>query len=488
MSVILEKLASVVIGAVPCFDSILAEQGWSGAAMGEIFATLNPSTEAVLAHVSRGGAADVNRAVGAAAAARAAWAGRSAAARGALLFRLADAIVEHRELIAQLECREVGKPISAARGDVDGAVDTIRYNAGAADKLQGATIPVDAEVIDFTLLEPLGVTAHIVPWNFPIGMAARSIAPALAAGCTAVLKPAEQSSLSAIALCELALQVGIPPGVITLVTGFGPEAGQPLCSHPQVRGITFTGSVETGRAVYQAAATGIKPVVLELGGKNPLIVFDDADIDRVVGAALMGGFENCGQVCAAASRILAQERVADRLAAALTAAVARLRVGPATDDPDLGPLVSAEQRARVLDLLARSHGQVLIGGGAPADARQGYFVTPTVLDHVPPTDPLARQEAFGPVVTLTRFNTEDEALAIANGLPYGLVAGIFTSDISRALRLTRALEAGSVWVNGWFMGGVQAPNGGVKDSGIGRERGLPGLMNYVAIKNVAIRV
>lgn len=488
MADILERLAAVADGKPLRFGSILAGATWSEAESLGVFETVNPSTEAVLAHVSRGATADVDRAVAAAEEARKPWMRMAAAERGNRLMKLADLLDKNRELIALLECLDVGKPLSAARGDVDGAVATVRYNAGAADKLEGATIPVGPDVVDFTVLEPLGVTAHIVPWNFPLGMAVRSLAPALAAGCTAVLKPAEQSPLSAMALCALALKAGLPPGVLTLVTGFGPEAGHALCAHPGVRGITFTGSVETGRIVYRTAAEGIKPAVLELGGKNPMVVFADADIGRALDAAMEGGFENCGQVCAAASRVLVQDVIADDFARHLAERVARLRVGSALADLDLGPLVSAVQRAKVARLVGQSEGRVLTGGGRPEGLDRGYFFSPTVLDNVAPADPLAQHEAFGPVVTVSRFRNEEQAVEIANSLPYGLAAGVFTQDISRALRLAREIEAGSVWVNGWFLGGVQAPNGGVKQSGIGRERGLPGLRNYLSIRNVAIRL
>jgi aldehyde dehydrogenase (NAD+) len=410
--------------------------------------------------------------------------------RGRVLLRLADLVAAHKEELAALETADVGKPLKEARGDVDGVVSTLIYNAGAADKMEGATIPLGPSVVDFTLMEPLGVTAHIVPWNYPLSMAARSLGPALAAGCTAVLKPAEQTPLTALRLAELALDAGLPPGVLNVVTGYGEEAGAPLVRHPLVRGVTFTGSVPTGRAIMAMAAERTIPVVLELGGKNAVLVFADADLDRLVADIIEGAFENAGQICSSASKLLVEAGIADEVAERLAARAARLAVGPGRDDPDLGPVVSAEQHARVLGFVteAKADARLVHGGARPAGLPRGWFLGPTILDRVPPEARIAREEVFGPVVTITRFATEDEALAIANGTGYGLVAGVYTRDISRALRLARTLEAGSVWINGWFIGGQQAPTGGIKDSGIGRERGLPGVRNYLQIKNVGIRL
>lgn len=462
------------------------------AASGRTFATVDPSTEEPLAAVARGGAEDVDRAARAAhAALRGPWGATAPADRGRLLLRLAGLVAASAEELARLETADVGKPLRESRGDVEGVVATLVYNAGAADKMEGATIPLGPGLVDFTLLEPLGVTAHVVPWNFPLGMAARSLAPALAAGCTAVLKPAEQSPLSALRLAELAAEAGLPPGVLNVVPGLGGEAGAALVRHPLVRGVTFTGSAATGRRVMAMAAERTVPVVLELGGKNALIAFADADLDRLVEDLADAAFGNSGQVCSAASRLLVEETVADGLVERLRARAARITVGPGRDDPDIGPLVSAEQRAKVLGFVGGAGAEgarLILGGGRPAHLPRGYFVEPTLLDRVAPEARIAREEVFGPVLTVTRFREEAEALAIANATGYGLVAGVHTRDISRALRLARALEAGSVWINGWFIGGQQAPTGGVKDSGVGRERGLPGVRNYLQVKNVGIRL
>jgi len=461
-------------------------------AAGRSFANLDPSTEAPLGPVARGDAADVDRAVRAAdAALRGPWREITPAARGRLLLELARRIGERKEELARLETLDVGKPLKESRGDIDGVVATLLYNAGAADKLEGASIPLGPAFVDFTLMEPIGVTAHIVPWNFPLGMAIRSLAPALAAGCTAVVKPAEQSPLTALALAEIAAEAGLPPGVVNVVTGYGEEAGEALVRHPLVRSVTFTGSVATGRRVMAAAASGPKPVVLELGGKNPVLVFPDADLDRLVEDIADGAFGNSGQVCSACSRLLVAAEIVDDLAGRLAARAAQITVGPGLDDRDIGPLVSAEQLEKVaghIDDARRAGAKLVAGGGRPAGLDKGYFVAPTVFTAVDPGLRIMREEVFGPVLTLTPFAGEAAALSLANGLGYGLVAGVYTRDISRALRLAQRLEAGSVWINGWFIGGQQAPTGGVKDSGVGRERGLPGLRNYLSTKNVGIRL
>ena len=461
------------------------------ATSGQRFATLNPATEEPIAEVARGGAEDVDAAVRAAhAALHGDWSQITPAARGRVLLRLADLVAAHKEELAALETADVGKPLKEARGDVDGVVSTLIYNAGAADKMEGATIPLGPSVVDFTLMEPLGVTAHIVPWNYPLGMAARSLGPALAAGCTAVLKPAEQTPLTALRFAELALEAGLPSGVFNVVAGYGEEAGAPLVRHPLVRGVTFTGSVPTGRAIMAMAAERTIPVVLELGGKNAVLVFADADLDRLVADVMEGAFENAGQICSSSSKLLVEASIADEVAERLKARAARITVGPGRDDPDLGPVVSDEQHARILDFVAeaKAEARLVHGGTRPANLPRGYFFAPTIFDRVPPEARIAREEVFGPVVTITPFSAESEALAIANGTGYGLVAGVYTRDISRALRIAKALEAGSVWINGWFIGGQQAPTGGIKDSGIGRERGLPGVQNYLQIKNVGIRL
>ena len=459
---------------------------------GQYFESINPSTETVIQSVARGDSTDIHTAVMAAHdAMQGPWRDLDANDRGELIRKLSDALGTAREELAQIEMQDVGKPISSARGEVDAWRKALNYNAGAADKLEGSTIPIGTDFVDFTVLEPIGVTAHIVPWNFPLGIAIRSVGPALAAGCSVVLKPAEQSPLSALRFAEIAHEVGFPKGVVNVVNGFGDEAGDALVKHPLVRGITFTGSVATGRKIMSAAASSTTPVVLELGGKNPLLIFDDADLDRAAADTISGAFGNAGQVCSSASRVLVHEDVAGAFLERLELLVAGITVGPAEEDPDIGPLASKEQHDKVLNYLelgVTEGARLVCGGGQPAGLQKGYFVEPTIFDNVSPDMKISREEIFGPVVTITRFKTEAEAIELANGLGFGLVAGIQTSNISRALKLIRKLEAGSVWINGWGMGGVQAPTGGIKDSGIGKERGIAGIRNYLHEKNVAIRL
>ncbi len=472
--------------------TIFVDDEFSPAASGATFDTIDPSDEAALGPVARGAAADADRAVSAARLAlRGPWRDVAPAERGRLLYQLADAILARKDEIAEVETLDVGKPLKESRGDVDGVAATFRYNAGAADKLEGASIPLGRSTVDFTLLEPLGATAHIIPWNFPLGMLARSVAPALAAGCTVVVKPAEQSPLSALLFARICREVGIPKGVVNVVTGFGEEAGAALVAHPGVRGVTFTGSVETGRLVYQNAARGLKPAVLELGGKNPLVVMPDANLERAAIDALDGAFGNSGQVCSSSSRLILHRSIHDEFLDRLAEAAKRLTVGRGVDDKDLGPLVSAEQRAKVAGYIAaglEDGARARLGGTRPKDLPRGYCIEPTIIDRVDPSQSIAREEIFGPVAVALAFDGLDEAVALANGLGYGLVAGIYTQDITRALRFAQDVEAGSVWINGWYIGGQQAPTGGVKDSGIGRERGLPGIMNYLQLKNVGIRI
>lgn len=465
---------------------------WVPPASGQYLTTLDPATEVSVAEFARSGEADADMA--AAAASRAMngdWSRLTPSERGQMLFRLADLIAAKRDHLARLETIDVGKPLKDSLGDIDGVVATLRYNAGAADKMEGTSIPLGPLHVDFTILEPLGVTLHIVPWNFPLGMAMRSMAPALTAGCTCVLKPAEQSPLSALAFANCVVEAGFPPGVVNIVTGLGEEAGEALVRHPLVRGITFTGSVETGKKVMAAAAAGIKPVVLELGGKNPMIVFADADLERAVNDAAMASFENCGQVCSSASRYLLAPAIRDEFLDRLGARARALSIGPGIDNYDLGPLISAEQYEKVRVYIAsgsQAGARLRQGGGRPPHLNRGYFIEPAIFDRVTPDMQIARQEIFGPVGAAIDIASESDAAAIANGLGFGLAAGIYTSDIGRAMALMHKLEAGSVWINGWWMGGVQAPTGGMKESGIGRERGLAGIRNHLHIKNVAIRI
>jgi aldehyde dehydrogenase (NAD+) len=465
---------------------------WTAATNGATFETVDPATEEVIGLVARGTAADVEQAVAAARAAfEGVWWQTKPKERARLLFDLARAIEAEADTLAELETLDSGKPLPLSKKEVLSTARYFEFYAGAADKFYGDSIPLGPDYVDFTLREPMGVTAHIVPWNMPLNMVGRSVAPALAMGNTAVVKPAEQTPLTALKLAELMAQVGVPAGVYNVVTGFGQEAGAPLTEHPDIDSITFTGSVPTGRRIMEAAAKHIKPVVLELGGKSPHIIFADADLETAVVEASKGIFANCGQICSAGSRLVIDGRIKDAFLDKLVQRARQIRVGPGLESPDMGPLVSQEQYERVLNYIQigqQEGAQLLTGGGRPDALERGYFVAPTLFDNVSPQATIAQEEIFGPVLSVLTFYDEEEALAIANGVQYGLVAGIFTNDLNRALRLATRIRAGQIYVNEYFAGGEETPFGGYKQSGFGREKGIDALYNYTQVKNVAIRL
>lgn len=461
-------------------------------ASGARFDSIDPSTEQPVASVALAGPEDVDLAVGAARAAMdGPWRQVTPRDRAQLLYDLSAAMQAVEEELAMLETLDTGKPLDRSRREVRSTVRYFRYYAGAADKLHGEQIPLGPDYVDFTVREPMGVTAHIVPWNMPLNMVGRSVAPALAAGNTAVVKPALETPLTALRLGALFDDVGFPPGVYNAVPGEGREVGGHLVRHPGVNLVTFTGSVATGKDVMRGAAERVTPVVLELGGKSPSIVLADADLDLAASEAAKGIFSNTGQFCNASSRLVVDRRVRDEVVDRLVEHARTLRLGAGVDNPDLGPLVSEMHHARVLGHLdaARDEGvRVAVGGGRPQDRAVGYFVEPTVLTGVEPDAAVAQEEIFGPVVAVLDFDDEAEAAAIANNSRYGLAAGIFTSDIDRALRLAQELRVGQVYVNEYFAGGEETPFGGFKESGFGREKGLEGLRSYTQTKNVAIRI
>ncbi len=464
------------------------------AAGGRRFATVDPASGRVIAEVPAGGAADVDRAVAAAKAAlRGDWRTTLPAERARILYRTAALIRQDAVRLARIETLDSGKPLREAKGDIETAARYFEYYAGIADKMQGDTIPLGPDYVSFTLHEPVGVTAHIIPWNFPLVTTARGIAPALACGCTAVVKPAEQTPLTAILLAEVLEQAGLPKGVYNVVTGYGEEAGAPLVSHPDVAHVTFTGSVETGKFVMKSAAEHIASVTLELGGKSPLIVLADADIGAAVQGTLKAIYMNAGQVCSAGSRLIVERRVRDAMLERLAKAAAGLKLGHGLDDPDLGPLISQEQLDRVAGYVAsaKRRGLDILVGGERASVPGlggGWFYNATIIDGAASGDPVVQEEIFGPVLTVQTADTAEETLALANGTAYGLVAGIYTQDIGRALRLARDLEAGQVFINQFFAGGVETPFGGVKQSGFGREKGLDALKSYYRVKCVTTRL
>lgn len=456
---------------------------------GERFESVNPATEEAFAHVSRARATDIDRAVAAANHAFAEWRSTPPQERGRLLNALAERIRTQQESLALLETRDNGKPLSHARADVETCARYFEYYAGVADKVHGDSIPLTDEYIDYTVREPLGVTGQIIPWNLPTNIFGRSVAPALATGNTAVVKPAEQTPITAVEIAELASEVGIPDGVLNVVPGHGEEAGAPLAEHSRVDGVSFTGSVPTGIKVGKAAVENITNVHLELGGKSPNVIWPDADLDTAVDSTITGIFANAGQVCSAGSRLIIHEDIKTEFLDELASRVETMEVDSGEVDPDMGPLVSETQFEKVtnyLELGREEAGEPMIGGDTLD--RDGYFIEPTVFDDVDNDMRIAQEEIFGPVLSVIEFNTETEAIDIANDVDYGLVAGIHTQDIGRANRFARDVRAGQVYINEWFAGGEETPFGGFKQSGFGREKGLAAVDAYTQVKNVCANI
>jgi acyl-CoA reductase-like NAD-dependent aldehyde dehydrogenase len=446
-----------------------------------VIQVIEPATEQIMAEVPQAGVEETDAAVAAAKAAFPAWRAVEPAERAALMHRLADALAGHQEELATLEARNAGKPIGDARGEMGMVVETFRYYAGAPERLLGKTIPV-AGGVDMTFREPLGVVGLIVPWNFPLVIASWKVAPALAAGNTIVLKPAELTPLTALELKKIATEAGLPEGVVNVVAGPGSVCGQRLVEHPDVAKIAFTGSTEVGRGIAQGAAATIKRVTLELGGKSANVVFADADLERAAAAAPPAVFGNAGQDCCARSRILVERSILDRFLEVLEGEVEALRVGdPLADETQMGPLISAGQRESVA---------AYVGGDAPVAIRgsmpdgPGYWFPPTVLAPVANSDRAAREEIFGPVACVIPFRDEAEAIAIANDTIYGLSGSVWSGDGARALRVARALDTGVISINSNTSVRVSTPFGGFKQSGVGRELGPDALDHYTELKNV----
>lgn len=470
-------------------DNVLIGGTWKPPHGGGAIALTNPSDGSDLATIARGTKDDIDEAVHAAQAARkGAWGQMTAAERGRLMVDLSRVISEHVDELARIEALDVGKPLKQAKSDAAAMARYFEFYGGAADKVMGETIPFLDGYTVWTLREPLGVTGHIVPWNYPMQILGRSIAAALAMGNACVVKPSEEACLTALALGHLATKVGFPAGAINIVPGIGTEAGAALAGHPDINHVSFTGSVPVGVLVQKAAADNLVPVTLELGGKSPQVVFADADLDKALPFLVNGGIQNAGQTCSASSRILVERSAYDQVVERMAERYAALRVGPAIEDLDVGPLISARQKelvegflARGTDLDAAATAQIV--DGTPAG---GFYVAPTLLTRVPPSHELAQSEIFGPVQVVIPFEDEAEAIAVANGTDYGLVAGVWTENGPRALRMSRGIRAGQVFLNNYgAAGGVELPFGGVGKSGHGREKGFEALYGFSTVKTVA---
>ncbi|SMF80804.1 aldehyde dehydrogenase (NAD+)/betaine-aldehyde dehydrogenase [Tistlia consotensis] len=466
---------------------------WQASASGRTMESLDPGSGRAFARFAAGEAADVEAAVAAAEAGFAAWSATAPAERGRVLQRAAQLIRAEADRLAVAESLDCGKPVGEAAGDVRGAARAFEYYAGACDKLQGEQIPLGRDYLAFTTLEPVGVTAHVIPWNYPISTAARGLAPALAAGCSVVAKPAEQTPMTALMLAEILQRAGLPDGACNVVTGTGAAAGAPLVAQPAVRHVTFTGSVATGRTVMAAAARNIASVTLELGGKSPVVVLADCDREAALEGVLGAIWENAGQICSAGSRLVIERSLHDGFLEELVARTRRLSLGHGLRNPQVGPLNSPEQLAKVSGYVeaAKARGcSVATGGNATVDPQSGlgWFFEPTILDRLDPADPCVQEEIFGPVLAVQVAEDAEQALALANGTAFGLVAGIYTGNVDRALALARDLDAGQVYVNEYFAGGIETPFGGNRLSGFGREKGLEGLRAYCKVKSVTARI
>ncbi len=470
---------------------------WVAPRSGQTLAVIDPCDGREFARIARGNADDIDAAVTAARTAMGPaldgeWGRLSALERGRLLTRLSQAVLAHQEELAQLEARDTGKALKTARVDAQVLARYFEYYAGAADKLHGETLPFLSGYTVLTLREPHGVTGHIVPWNYPMQVFGRSVGASLAAGNACVVKPAEDGSLSLLRVAELAAQIGFPPGTLNVVTGYGQEAGAALTAHPDVNHLSFTGSTATGRLVAHAAAERHCPVVLELGGKSPQLLFADADLDAALPAVVNAIAQNCGQTCSAGSRLLVEKGIYEHVLERLAVRFEALRAGPSALDLDMGPLVNRRQFDQVRSMLARAQAdgiQVAARGSiAPESPREGFYQEAVLLRDVPPGHELAQREVFGPVLAAMAFENEAEAVRLANGTDYGLCAGIWTRDGARQLRLARKLRCGQVFINNYGAGGgVELPFGGVKSSGHGREKGFEALLGFTTLKTIAIR-
>jgi len=472
---------------------ILIDGKWQDSSSGKLLPVIDPSDGNNIGFIARGSKKDVEIAIQSAKnALEGDWKKTSPLEKSRILNKLSDLILENHNYLAEMEARDVGKPISQARIDVKACARYFEFYSGAADKIHGLTIPFREDYTVLTLREPHGVTGHIIPWNYPLQIIGRTIGGALTMGNCCVLKPGEEASQTALFLGELSIQAGMPPGVLNIVPGLGNEAGEALINQPGVNHISFTGSTEIGRLVQKSAAKNTIPVTLELGGKSPQIVFADADLNKAIPFLVSASIQNCGQTCSAASRVLIEKPIYEKLVELLINRFNKLRVGPALMDLDCGPLISIQQKIRLEKYLkqAKLDGLNFVAEGmiVPDAPEGGNYVSPILIRDVPPENIIAQEELFGPVLLAIPFENEEEALNIANGTPFGLVSGVWTRDGSRQLRMAKQLKSGQVFINNYGAGGgVELPFGGVKFSGFGREKGFEALYGFSITKTIAIQ-
>lgn len=459
---------------------------WTQPHRGKFIELTNPSSGKILCKISRGSSEDIDHAVKAAQ--NSDWVHSTALERGRVLLKMSQMVLNEVELLAELEANDVGKPLTQARGDAIALARYLEFYGGASDKIHGETIPYLKGYTVYTLREPHGVTGHIVPWNYPMQIIGRSIGAALAMGNTTVLKPAEEACLSALAFADIASRAGLPEGALNVVPGLGSEAGASLACHPGINHISFTGSEVVGKKIQAAAAKNVVPVTLELGGKSPQIVFEDADLEAALPFLVNSGIQNAGQTCSAASRILIQKSVFNKVKDMMGEKYRALRVGPAIDDLDLGPLISNRQKEIVLNFLELGKGLKIVAKGSISQnaPETGFYIQPTLFEDVPYDHKLAQEEIFGPVQVLIPFDTEDEAIHIANSTSFGLVASVWTNNGARQMRMAKELKCGQVFINNYGAGGgVELPFGGVGRSGHGREKGFEALYGFSTLKTIA---
>lgn len=475
------------------YTKLFINNEWTDAVSKKTFPTINPQDETVIANIAEGDKADVDKAVAAAKKAfhrYSEWRTMDASRRGLLLLKLAELIESQARYLAELETLDTGKPVKNAEYDVYFSASVLRYYAGKADKILGNTIPADGEVLTFTLKEPVGVCAQIIPWNYPILMMSWKISPALAAGCTVVVKPAEQTPLTALAVATLIKEAGFPPGVVNVVPGYGPTAGAALTHHPDVDKVAFTGSTEVGRIILGAApSVNLKRVALELGGKSPLVIFNDADVEKAAQIAHAAAFENAGQCCCAGTRTYVQSGIYDQFIAKAAEIAKKRSVGNPFENVQQGPQIDKEMYNKVLAYIeaGKQGGARCIAGGDKL-GNKGYYIQPTVFADVKDDMKIAREEIFGPVQSIFKFETLEEVIDRANDTNYGLASGIITNDITRALTFAKHVKSGSVWINTYDHLTSQTPFGGFKESGLGRELGEDGINQYLECKTVTLNL